>query len=139
MGLKERLATEKSEQLGRRGPETKRPRWRRVRRRRRGSRIGRGRLGEFTLAVDRHQGKAGYDKQQIAARRRDARARSCGAGWDPWPRASRRGEAEEASLRGELLAAEEEAKAAETALLESMPARPMPRPDQEQARDAQVG
>ena len=105
---------------------------------------GRGRLGELTLAVDRHQGKAGYDKQQIAetdARGEEARREGEDLRGRVGPLATgleaRRGE--EASLRGELLAAEEEAKAAETALLESTTHQSDAELRQEQARDAQVG
>ena len=105
---------------------------------------GRGRLGELTLAVDRHQGKAGYDKQQIAetdARGEEARREAEELTGRVFPFAAgleaRRGE--EASLRGELLAADDEAKAAEAALLGSTTRQADAEQRQEQARDAQVG
>jgi chromosome segregation protein len=104
----------------------------------------RARLSELTLAVDRHQGKAGYDKQQIAetdARGEEAhreaeelqgRVGPLSSGLD-----ARRGE--EATLRGELTAAEEEARAAEAALLESTTRQADSERRQEEARDTQVG
>ena len=106
----------------------------------------RGRLDELTLAVDRHQGKAGYGKQQIAetdARGRGGaagRPRSCRAGWARWPPGLRGAPGRGGALRGELAAAEEEAQRRRGgAPREHAPARPTPRPRQEQARDAQVG
>ena len=68
----------------------------------------RARLNELTLAVDRHQGRSGYCKEQIAetGRARAAGAgrkrRSCGRAWARWPIALDERRADEARLRDEL-------------------------------------
>jgi chromosome segregation protein len=104
----------------------------------------RSRLGELTLTVDRLENQAGYDKQQIA----EAETRAEEAGREAQELQervaplfetleARRGD--EGSLRDELVAAEDEAKAAEAALASSCGQKDDAEARQEQARDAQVG
>jgi chromosome segregation protein len=103
----------------------------------------RARLAEVTLAVDRHQGKSGYCKEQIAeAEARAAHAREEAAALDGrvGPLCARLAErrAGQERLSEELSAAEAEARAAETALQESALAQHAREREQEEARDAQL-
>jgi len=104
----------------------------------------RGRLHELTLAVDRHQGKSGYSKQQIAETeaRADQAAREADellARVGPLEEGLAARRAEEERLRDELLAAEEEARAAEGAVLEAAGRQAASEAAQDRAREAQVG
>ena len=76
----------------------------------------RARLSELTLAVDRHQGRSallqGADRGDGRARRPGAGGggRSCGRAWARWPSTSTSARADEARLRIERAAAEDEAR-----------------------------
>ena len=103
----------------------------------------RTRLNELTLAVDRHQGRSGYCKQQMAET--DVRAQETAreeqelvARVAPLGEtlAARRGE--ESRLREELLAAEAELGAAEAAVASAAAALAAAESDQERGREAQV-
>jgi chromosome segregation protein len=104
----------------------------------------RGRLGELTLAVDRHQGRSGYCKEQIGetdaraleARREEAELKDR---VPPLQQALEARRADETRLRAEVEAAETEGRAAEGAVAASALAQTHAEADQEQARDAQVG
>jgi chromosome segregation protein len=103
----------------------------------------RARLGEVTLAVDRHQGRSGYCREQIG----ETEARSAEAGQEAAELDSRVGplaahledrrEGQE-RLREQLAAAEGEAAAAEAALQESAARQHAQEDEQEKARDAQL-
>ena len=103
----------------------------------------RARLNERTLAVDRHQGRSGYCKEQIV----EAEARGAQAARERAellgrvaPLEShlegRRGE--EQRVAGELLAAEHTAQAADAALLQAGAAQAALEAEQDAARDQQV-
>jgi chromosome segregation protein len=103
----------------------------------------RTRLNELTLAVDRHQGRSGYCKQQMAET--DVRSQEAAreeqelvARVAPLGEtlAARRGE--ESRLRGELQAAEAELQAAESAVALAAAALAAAETDQERGREAQV-
>jgi chromosome segregation protein len=103
----------------------------------------RARLGEVTLAVDRHQGKSGYCKEQIGeAEARAAQAREEAAELEArvGPLASRLDERRQGRdrLEADLEAADAEARAAESALQESALAQHARETEQEEARDAQL-
>ena len=103
----------------------------------------RGRLGELTLAVDRHQGSSGYCKQQIAetevrsqeAAREEQELVARVAPLDE-SLAEKRGEDER--LREERRSAEAELRAAEAAVAEAAARLQAAEADQEQSREAQV-
>src|SRR5688572_32961362 len=83
----------------------------------------RTRLNELTLAVDRHQGRSGYCREQIAeteARAADARGEASDLDARVGPLAEHLAErqAEEARLRAELHTAGEDARASEAAVHE---------------------
>jgi chromosome segregation protein len=104
----------------------------------------RGRLNELTLAVDRHQGKSGYCKEQIGeteARAEEARreARDLESRLGPLGEAHESRRADEARLRDEVVAAENESREADGAVQESLAAQASAEGDLEKARDAQVG
>jgi chromosome segregation protein len=104
----------------------------------------RTRLAELTLAVDRHQGRSGYCKEQIGeaeARATDARREASALEARVGPLAasldSRR--AEVARLEGELQRAQDEAREADAAALQSAGRQAAAEKEQEAARDAQIG
>ena len=103
----------------------------------------RARLNELTLAVDRHQGRSGYCKQQLAET--DVRAQETAreeqelvARVAPLGETlgARRGE--QSRLRDELLAAEAELSAAEAAVAQAAARLATAETDQERGREAQV-
>jgi chromosome segregation protein len=103
----------------------------------------RGRLHELTLAVDRHQGKSGYCKQQIA----ETEARAEQAGREQSELEGRVGPLqetlatrtnEEERLREDRLAAETEAGAAEAAVQEATARQTATEAAQERSREEQV-
>jgi chromosome segregation protein len=103
----------------------------------------RGRLNELTLAVDRHQGKSGYCKEQIAeteARAAQARgeAGELEARVGPLAQQLETRRHEEAQLRDELAAAEDEARSAEAAVQEATARQASTEAAQDAARDGQV-
>ncbi|HEV7501017.1 MAG TPA: chromosome segregation protein SMC [Vicinamibacteria bacterium] len=103
----------------------------------------RARLGELTLAVDRHQGRSGYCREQIGetdARAAQARAEAEELRARVGPLADRLDErrSDEARLRIELAAAEDEARTAETAQTEAAARQAESEAQQDGARDAQV-
>jgi chromosome segregation protein len=104
----------------------------------------RARHAELTLAVDRHEGRSGYCREQIA----EAEARGAAARSEAAELAGRLGplasslEARRADLgrlREELASAREEALADETAAQQAAALQAGAEADQEAARDAQVG
>ncbi len=104
----------------------------------------RARLSELTLGVDRHQGRSGYCRQQIAeTATRAEEARREAAELDA--RVGPLGEALEARrqdavrLKSELGEAESEARGAENAVQESAGRQAKAEREQEQAREAQIG
>jgi chromosome segregation protein len=103
----------------------------------------RGRLSELTLAVDRHEGRSGYCREQIAeAGSRGDEARREGAELEarvgPLAEsvATRRGD--EARLRSELSAAEDEAQEAEVGAQEAGAHQAASETEQDAVRDAQL-
>lgn len=103
----------------------------------------RTRLNELTLAVDRHQGRSGYCKEQIAeteARGDEARREAAELEARVGPLAEHLAEkqAEEERLRGELAAAAEEARASESAVHEIAAAQARAEAELESARVAQM-
>ena len=103
----------------------------------------RARLAELTLAVDRHQGRSGYCKQQIAeteARTQEAarEEQELVAREAPLDEALALQRAEDERLRAERQAAEAELAAAETAVAEAAARLQAAEAGQEQAREAQV-
>ncbi|HSD29683.1 MAG TPA: chromosome segregation protein SMC, partial [Vicinamibacteria bacterium] len=104
----------------------------------------RGRLHELTLAVDRHQGKSGYCKEQIGetdARAEEARreAEDLESRVGPLGESLEARRADEARLRDEVGATENESREADGAVQESLAAQASTEGDLEKARDAQVG
>jgi chromosome segregation protein len=104
----------------------------------------RGRLHELTLAVDRHQGKSGYCKEQIGeteARAEEARreAAELQARVGPLGESLEGRRADLARLRDEVVAADDEARAAEAAVLACAAEQARAEGEQEKAREAQVG
>jgi chromosome segregation protein len=104
----------------------------------------RARLNELTLAVDRHQGRSGYCREQIAetetrAAQASREEQELGARVGPLEEslAGRRGE--ERRLRDELAGAAAELQAAETAVHETAALQAAAEAEQEAAREAQVG
>jgi len=103
----------------------------------------RGRLNELTLAVDRHQGRSGYCKEQIGetdGRAEDARreAGELEAKVSPLAAALEERRHGEKRLHDELRTAEEEARNAEAALHESSARQAALEAEQEAAREGQV-
>jgi chromosome segregation protein len=103
----------------------------------------RARLSELTLAVDRHQGRSGYCRQQIAettARESQARAEEQElAGRGPALGEALGGRrAEEQALRERLAAAEDELQAAEAAVAEAAGRQAGAEREQDAAREGQV-
>jgi chromosome segregation protein len=103
----------------------------------------RARLGELTLAVDRHQGRSGYCKQQIAetdARATQARAEAEDLRARVGPLRDRLDErlADEARLRSERAAAEEEARSAESSQGEAATRQSSSEAELDKARNGQV-
>jgi len=103
----------------------------------------RARLSELTVAVDRHQGRSGYCREQIAetdARASQARAEAEELRARVGPLADRVDErrSDEARLRIERAAAEDEARTAETAQAEAAARQSASEAEQDAARDAQV-
>src|SRR5262245_45195814 len=103
----------------------------------------RGRLNELTLAVDRHQGRSGYCKEQIG----EAEARAAEALREAEELTARVGplashvaerQAEDARLREEWRLAEAESQAAEAAQQEAAAAQTRLESDQDAARESQV-
>jgi chromosome segregation protein len=103
----------------------------------------RARLGEVTLAVDRHQGRSGYCREQIA----ETETRSAQAGQEAADLEARVGPLTthleeqrqgQERLRQELAAAESEGRAAEAGLQESALKQHACERDQELSRDAQL-
>jgi len=104
----------------------------------------RGRLNELTLAVDRHQGRSGYCKQQIAET--TARAEQAAreeqelvARVAPLTEALSARREEEQRLREQLAVAERELRAAEAAVTEASLRQTGSEREQELTREAQVG
>jgi chromosome segregation protein len=103
----------------------------------------RARLGELTLAVDRHQGRSGYCREQIAetdARAAQARAEAEELLARVGPLADRVDErrSDEARLRIERAAAEDEARTAEAAQAEAGAQQADAEAQLDAARDGQV-
>ena len=103
----------------------------------------RTRLNELTLAVDRHQGRSGYCREQIAeteARAADARGEATDLEARVGPLAEHLAarQSEETRLRGELQTAGEEARASEAAVHEIAGAQARAEMELESAREAQV-
>ena len=103
----------------------------------------RGRLNELTLAVDRHQGRSGYCKEQIA----DAESRADAARQEAAELEARvapltvsldGARAEEARLSAELDAAEAEARSAEAGLQDRLARQAATETGQEAAREQQI-
>jgi len=103
----------------------------------------RGRLNELTLAVDRHQGRSGYCKEQIA----DADSRATAARQEagelearvaPLSASLDDARTEETRLAGEFAGAETEARSAETALHERLAGQTATETQQEAAREQQI-
>jgi chromosome segregation protein len=104
----------------------------------------RGHLNELTLAVDRHQGRSGYCKEQMAeteARASEARqeAEELLARVGPLGAGLLARREDEARLRGEREAAEAEAREAEAGVQAAAGAQALSEGDLETAREAQVG
>jgi len=104
----------------------------------------RGRLGELTLTVDRHQGKSGYCKEQIGetdARAEEARreAADLESRVGPLYESLTTRRADEGRLRTEVETSSSEAKDAEAAVQESAGHQARSEAEQEAGRDAQVG
>ena len=104
----------------------------------------RARLAELTLAVDRHQGRSGYCKQQIAET--DVRSQEAAreeqellARVAPLRGSLDEKRAEDERLRAERSAAEIELQAAEAAVAEATARLQAAEALQEQSREAQVG
>src|SRR5258708_5281276 len=102
----------------------------------------RGRLNELTLAVDRHQGKSGYCKQQIAET--EARAEQAGreksevaARVGPLPETLATSRNDEERLREDRHAAQAEARAAEAAVPEATARQTATEAGQEPSRAGQ--
>ncbi len=103
----------------------------------------RARLAELTLAVDRHEGKAGYCRQQITeteTRAQDARreAAELDTRVGPLGEALAGRREETVRLRGELSDAEAEGRDAEAAVQDSAARQAAAEREQEAARDAQI-
>jgi len=103
----------------------------------------RSRLNELTLAVDRHQGKSGYAKQQIAeaeARSEEARREAAELETRVAPLAEMRQtrQAEEARLREEASRAEAEQQSAEAGVQEASRRQAEAEAAQDRGREAQV-
>jgi chromosome segregation protein len=103
----------------------------------------RGRLNELTLAVDRHQGRSGYCREQIAdteARAQEAAGeeRELVARVSPLQEALAAARGEEQRLREALAAAEGELHAAEAAVQEATGRQSNEEAEQDRAREAQV-
>ncbi len=103
----------------------------------------RGRLNELTLAVDRHQGRSGYCKEQIAeAESRAAAARQeaaeLAARVTPLTTSLGGARAEETRLCSELGAAEAEAHGAEAGLQGRLAGQASTEAGQEAAREQQI-
>src|SRR5262249_37538842 len=103
----------------------------------------RGQLSEATLAVDRHQGRSGYCREQIAetdtratAERSEADELQAGVG--PLAETLEARRAEAARLTLELQQAEADAAAAEAAVRECAARQAAAEAEQEAGRDAQV-
>jgi chromosome segregation protein len=103
----------------------------------------RARLGELTLAVDRHQGRSGYCREQIAET--DTRAAQARAEGEELlarvgPLADRLDErrGDEARLRAERAAAEDEARTAEAAQVDAAGGQAEAEAQQDAARDGQI-
>ena len=103
----------------------------------------RARLGELTLAVDRHQGRSGYCREQIAetdARTRDAarEEQELTARVEPLEEALGARRAEGQTLGEQLKGAESELQDAETAVHEASVREAAAEAEQEATREAQV-
>ncbi|HVS09828.1 MAG TPA: chromosome segregation protein SMC, partial [Planctomycetota bacterium] len=103
----------------------------------------RTRLNELTLAVDRHQGRSGYCREQIAeteARAAEARGEASELDARVGPLAEHLAgrQSEETRLRAELATAGEEARASEAAVHEIAGAQARAEAELESAREAQV-
>ena len=103
----------------------------------------RARLSELTLAVDRHQGRSGYCREQITetdARASQARAEAEELRARVGPLADHLDErrSDEARLRIERAAAEDEARTAETAQQGAASRQSASEAEQDAARDGQV-
>ncbi len=103
----------------------------------------RGRLNELTLAVDRHQGKSGYGKQQIAetdARGNQARAEAeeLEARVGPLGERLATRREEEQRLRESVAAAGQEGAAADSGVQEASARQAAAERAQDAARDGQV-
>src|SRR5262245_7139291 len=104
----------------------------------------RTRLADLTLAVERHQGKSSFCREQMA----DAEARGDQARGEAGELGTRVGplgeeltgrQADEARLRGELDLAQRETESAETAVREASARQSSAESAQESAREGQVG
>jgi chromosome segregation protein len=103
----------------------------------------RARLNELTLAVDRHESKSGYCKEQMTeaeARADEARreAAELTSRVGPLAEALESRRAEEARLRDELSTAEADSRAADGAVQEASARQAETEAEQERARDGQV-
>ncbi len=103
----------------------------------------RARLNDLTLAVDRHQGKSGYCKEQIAdaaSRAEQARHETAEleARLGPFVQELNARREEEARLKGELAAAEHEAHAADAAVQEAVARQTAAETDLDGSRETQV-
>jgi len=104
----------------------------------------RGRLSELTLAVDRHEGRSGHCKEQIA----ETETRSREAAREEQELTERLGpleeqrtakQAEAQSLREQLATAEQELQQADVAVQDAVARQGEADASQEEAREAQVG
>jgi chromosome segregation protein len=103
----------------------------------------RTRLNELTLAVDRHQSRSGYCKEQMAeteARAAEARTEAADLEARVGPLAGHLAErqGEDARLRGELLAAGDASRSAEAAVQDAGAAQARAEADLESARESQL-
>src|SRR5712691_799301 len=103
----------------------------------------RARLSALTLAVDRHEGRSGYCREQVVetegrAAQARAEAEELLARVGPLGEHLDARRSEEARLRLERIAAEDEARAADAAQAESAARQSAAEREQDAARDAQV-
>ncbi|MCG6925426.1 MAG: chromosome segregation protein SMC [Acidobacteria bacterium] len=103
----------------------------------------RARLGDLTLAVDRHEGRGGHCREQIAETERrtseaEHEARELTSRVGPLEESRTTKQAEAETLREQIAAAEEELRAAEDAVQEAATRQGDADAEQESAREAQV-
>jgi chromosome segregation protein len=103
----------------------------------------RARLNELTLAVDRHESKSGYCKEQLAecelrAQEAAREEQELQARVDPLAEHLRARQAEEERVKGELTRCEEEARIADAGMQECAGRQAALEAEQDRARDDQV-